>query len=248
MSKGIYCIRNSITGERYIGSSVNIEARWLIHKTQLNRKCHHSAKLQDAWNRYGQRSFIFEIIEEIIDRENKTLAQREQYWLDHHNSYRKGYNSTPVASRPHTLTDEERDLRAELIRYGLYEPRYIQHIKAQHSLKYDLEKQKRWEMKFAEICKQRSHYLLYGWLFFIVTMISYFVIAIKFAPLIIMLLPLLIWPIIILSGSIGTAKKREWEEMKISEPKAIAQREQDNLIQIERKKRKLYRLPRGRWD
>jgi group I intron endonuclease len=246
MSKGIYCIRNSITGERYIGSSVNIEARWLIHKTQLNRKCHHSPKLQAAWSKYGHRSFVFEIIEEIIDRENKTLAQREQYWLDHHDSYRKGYNSTPVASRPYTLTDEERGLRAELIRYGLYEPRYVQQVKAQNPLRYELEKQKRWELEFAEICKRRNLYNLYGWLFFIVTMIAYFVVAIRYAPLILMLLPLLIWPIIFLSGIIGTAKKQEWEDMKNTEPRAIAQQEQNNLIQVERNKRKRYRIPR-RW-
>lgn len=247
MSKGIYCIRNSITGERYIGSSVNIEARWLIHKTQLNQKCHHSHKLQVAWSKYGQSSFIFEIIEEIIDRENKTLAQREQYWLDHHDSYRKGYNSTPVASRPHTLTDEERDLRAELIHYGLYEPRYIQQMKAKNPLNYDLEEQKRWELKFAEICKLRNRYILFGWLFFIVTIIAYFVVAIRYAPIILMLLPIVIWPIIMLSGFIGTAEKQEWENMKNAEPKGLAKQEQNNLIQIERNKRKRYRLPHGRW-
>ncbi|HKC65049.1 MAG TPA: GIY-YIG nuclease family protein [Pyrinomonadaceae bacterium] len=247
MSKGIYCIRNSMTGERYIGSSVNIEARWLIHKTQLNRKCHHSHKLQAAWSKYGERNFTFEIIEEIVDRENKTLAQREQYWLDQHNSYRNGYNSTPIASRPHTLTDEERGLRDELIRYGLYEPRYVQQIKAQNPLNYDLEEQKRWELKFAELCKQRRRYVLLGWLFFIVITVSYFVIVPLYAPSISILFPIVIWPIIGLSLTIGTAKKSEWENMKKVEPKAIAVHEQNNLIQAERKKCKRYRLPRGKW-
>src|SRR5205085_7831949 len=185
MSKGIYCIRNSITGERYIGSSVNIEARWLIHKTQLNRKCHHSPKLQAAWSKYGQRSFVFEIIEGIVDSENKTLTQREQYWLDHHDSYRKGYNSTSVASRPHTLTDRERDLRAEAISLGIYKPKYVEQIEAQNPLKYDLEEQKRWELKFAKLCKLRNRHICFGWLFFIVATLFYFAIALRYAPLII---------------------------------------------------------------
>jgi group I intron endonuclease len=247
MSKGIYCIRNSITDERYVGSSVNIEARWLIHKTQLNRKCHHSPKLQAAWNKYGRKNFIFEIIEEVIDRENKTLTQREQYWLDHYDSYRKGYNSTPVASRPYTLTDEERDLRAELIRYGLYEPKYVQQIKAQNPLKYSAEEQNRWESRFAKISKRRNRYILYGWCFFIVATVSYFIVALRYAPLLIVLFPLLIWPIIVLSGIIGSTKRREWKDMKNGEPKAIAQKEQDNLIQIERNKRRRYSLPRMRY-
>ncbi|HEY0005287.1 MAG TPA: GIY-YIG nuclease family protein [Pyrinomonadaceae bacterium] len=247
MSKGIYCIRNSITGERYVGSSVNIEARWLVHKAQLNRRCHHSFKLQAAWNRYGQRTFFFEIIEEIIDKENKTLAQREQHWLDHYDSYRNGYNSNPIASRPFTLTDEERDLRAELIRYGLYEPKYVQQIKSQNPLKYDLEKQKLWEAKYESVRKQRSRRILYGWLFFIVAIISWMLLAVKFSPMIIMLLPILIWPLIIVSMVIGSSKSEELEELKKAEPRSIAQQEQDKIIKVEKEKRRRIYIPRRRW-
>ena len=244
MPKGIYCIRNSITGERYIGSSVNLDARWLIHRTQLQRRCHHAAKLQAAWNRYGQGNLLFETVEEVTDRDNRTLCQREQYWIDHHDSYRKGYNSTPVASRPYTLTDEERGLRSELLRYGLYEPKYIQQIKLQNPLQYDLKEQEKWQEEFGQVCKSRSRYVLSGWLFFTILLVIYFFVAARYLPVMILLLPLTIWPIVLVGLRIGTAKRDDWQTLKANEPRAIAQRKQDDLVKVERNKRKSYRLPR----
>lgn len=247
MTKGIYCIRNSVTGERYIGSSVNVEARWLIHKTHLSRKSHHSSKLQSAWNKYGRGNFVLEIIEQIVDSENKTLTDREQYWITHYDSYKRGYNSTPIASRRYTLTDEERDLRAELIRYGLYEPKYIQQVKSQNPLNYDQERQRIWEEKFKAISKSRSRYVLLGRLFFAIVMLAYFALAAHFLPSLILFLPIAIWPILWASFMIGTSKRQEWKLLKNSEPRAIAQQKQDELIKIERGKRKRYRIPRGKF-
>jgi len=247
MTKGIYCIRNSVTGERYIGSSVNIEARWLIHKTQLNRKFHHSPKLQLAWNKYGQRSFFFEIIEEIIDRENKTLAQREQYWLDHHDSYRNGYNSTSIVARPRTFTDEERSYRDELIQIqkniGKYEPQYIKKVREQNPLQYDVEKQNLWETNYTiikeKLEKKRKRYRQTGITFFSVSLVACAVFKLQIA--IFALIPIIIITFIIYIW--GEGNWDEIKEMKMVEPKAIAQQEQNKLAQIERNKRKRYRVP-----
>jgi group I intron endonuclease len=136
MSKGIYSIRNSVTSERYIGSSVNVEARWLVHKAQLCQSSHHAPKLQAAWREYGQSCFVLEIIEELSDKETGCCASESNTGLITMTRTEVD-NSAPIASRPFTLTDEERGLRAELIRYGLYEPRYIQNIKSQNPLQYD---------------------------------------------------------------------------------------------------------------
>lgn len=76
---GIY----QITGPNnkiYIGSSVNIHARWQHHKGLLRRNQHANSKLQNAWNKYGESAFTFETIEIVSDA--TMLLQIEQKWLD----------------------------------------------------------------------------------------------------------------------------------------------------------------------
>jgi len=248
MAKGIYCIRNNTTDERYVGSSVDMDVRWLLHKTKLNRNCHHAGKLQRAWNTYGPDGFAFEIIECVADPQNKTLVLREQHWIDHYDSYRHGYNSTPVASRPLTLTDEERGLRAELMRYGLYEPKYIQNLKLHNPLKFDADEQRKWEDQFAFVSKLKSRFVMLGWMSFLFTLVLYFVAA-HYLPILLLLLPLAIWPIILLGLAIGGRKHGEWNTLRTSEPKALAKRAQDDLVRVERQGRKngpRVRMPRRR--
>lgn len=60
---GIYSITNKITGARYIGESVNIEARWMYHKKHLRNNDHDNCFLQDAWNTDGESAFKFEVLE-----------------------------------------------------------------------------------------------------------------------------------------------------------------------------------------
>ena len=80
MSSGIYQIRNIINNKCYIGSAANIDIRWKRHKYDLKRNVHHSILLQRAWNKCGENGFIFEIIEEILDK--SSLIDREQCYLD----------------------------------------------------------------------------------------------------------------------------------------------------------------------
>jgi group I intron endonuclease len=81
----------------YIGSTVNSISRWKGHVKSLREQKHHSKHLQRAWNKYGEKNFVFEIIEEVLDKSN--LTGREQYYLDIHESYNrnKGYNICPKA-------------------------------------------------------------------------------------------------------------------------------------------------------
>jgi len=84
----IYCIESK---QYYIGKSRNIDKRWISHIKLLKRGCHHSIKLQKAFNEYGQCCFQFIVIEECnIDK----LEDREQYWIKHYDSFRNGYNGT----------------------------------------------------------------------------------------------------------------------------------------------------------
>ena len=92
MESGIYKIVNTQNGKLYIGSAININRRWNEHKSELRGNKHHSPRLQNSYNKYGEENFIFEIIEEIEDKEK--LIEREQYWLDYYKSYdkKRGFN------------------------------------------------------------------------------------------------------------------------------------------------------------
>lgn len=91
MSIGIYKIKNLLNGKLYIGQSVDIESRWRIHVVELKNNCHHNARLQNAWNKYGEENFDFSIIEEC---KSDQLNVREIYWIDKLDSYKNGYNLT----------------------------------------------------------------------------------------------------------------------------------------------------------
>jgi predicted GIY-YIG superfamily endonuclease len=102
MKIGIYRIKNSINNKIYIGSTKNIEARWAKHKALLRHNKHQNAHLQNAWNKYGENAFIFEVIEEC---KIKDLINREQFFIDNLNPE---YNQTAIAGKVE-MTPERRD-------------------------------------------------------------------------------------------------------------------------------------------
>lgn len=97
---GVYCIRNSVNGKFYIGSSRNLKARWICgHRVQLRNGNHSNPYLQHAWNKYGEQAFEFKILEECSVEEQLI---REQQWIDYSNCLDRsvGYNIVPKVSRP----------------------------------------------------------------------------------------------------------------------------------------------------
>lgn len=76
MASGVYEIRSSVSGKRYIGSSVNIDARIYEHKRLLKKSQHHSIALQRAWEKYGPGAFIASI---LCECEPKYLFHMEQH-------------------------------------------------------------------------------------------------------------------------------------------------------------------------
>ncbi len=94
---GVYQIRNIINNKRYIGSAFDIKGRWRIHKRHLRKGMHCNDYLQRAWNKYGEDSFLFEILERVSNgilskREFRDpLLAREQHYKDLYKSYDRKY-------------------------------------------------------------------------------------------------------------------------------------------------------------
>lgn len=71
---GIYKITNKINGKFYIGQSVDIDRRFMEHRTPHGTM--NSIKL--AMRKYGMENFSFEVIEECSEDK---LNEREMYWI-----------------------------------------------------------------------------------------------------------------------------------------------------------------------
>lgn len=82
---GIYAIRSKIKPCRiYIGSAVNIEKRWNVHKCALGRGYHHSPKLQNHYNKYGIDDLVFEV---ILTCDYSVIYIMEQAFIDIYSPY-----------------------------------------------------------------------------------------------------------------------------------------------------------------
>ena len=77
----------------YIGSSKDIGKRIDAHFRRLFINKHHCIRLQRCYNKYGKENFEIIVINlcEIQD-----LKTKEKYYIDLHDSYNTGLNSTPV--------------------------------------------------------------------------------------------------------------------------------------------------------
>ena len=76
---GIYSIKNVINNKEYIGSSRNLYNRLHEHFHNLKNNKSHNSHLQNAWNKYGENNFKFEILEycDVLKQ-----FELEQYYLD----------------------------------------------------------------------------------------------------------------------------------------------------------------------
>lgn len=103
----VYQIRNLVNGKRYIGSSNGVEYRFYEHRKDLRKNQHTNLYLQNAWNKYGEASFAFEIIE-LCDKSE--LLTKEQSLIDSTKSADRkfGYNICEIADRP-WMTQEVRE-------------------------------------------------------------------------------------------------------------------------------------------
>jgi group I intron endonuclease len=94
MTSGIYTIKNTLNGRVYVGSSVDIERRWLLHRYHLRAGIHHSRILQRSWNKHGEDAFAFEVLLVVPETD---LIEHEQAFIDR---LKPGFNIHPNARSP----------------------------------------------------------------------------------------------------------------------------------------------------
>lgn len=82
---GIYCIKSHIPKYKnkvlYVGSSLHLGLRWTKHRSELRKDVHHNNYLQNYYNKYGESSLYFKIIEPLPFASIETLHERETYWI-----------------------------------------------------------------------------------------------------------------------------------------------------------------------
>jgi len=103
---GIYAIRNVGDSKLYIGSSNNLPVRWRAHRNELRRDCHRNKYLQNAWNKYGEVSFEFYVLERC---DESALLAREDYYLAAHKTLDEKYGYNLVEAERHVVSQRARE-------------------------------------------------------------------------------------------------------------------------------------------
>jgi group I intron endonuclease len=120
---GVYIFRNTKNGKCYIGSTVmTFKKRMDHHLWHLRENKHKNSHFQNAWNKYGEDVFEYDILE-ICDKSE--CLNREQYYLNtilfaqdfingKSNEFIKlGYNINPLATGTPNLSKETIEKRTK---------------------------------------------------------------------------------------------------------------------------------------
>lgn len=100
--QGVYLIKNTSNDKVYVGSTtMSFNKRFLHHINRLRNNKHKNQHLQHAWNKYGENSFEFIILE--VCEKSECLIQ-EQIYIDKYNN--NSYNINLIASGTPNMSKE----------------------------------------------------------------------------------------------------------------------------------------------
>lgn len=98
-NSGIYCIRNLKNGRVYIGQAKRLNKRCDDHRLSYNSLgSEYNKQLYQAFRKHGIENFVFEILEEFENYDQKQLNLLEEKYIKEYNSYHNGYNASLFAS------------------------------------------------------------------------------------------------------------------------------------------------------
>ena len=116
----VYKIECIADGRFYIGASINAHKRHLEHFNDLRKRKHHNIFLQRAFDKYGEDSFTYKVLEEF--QEEELMWKREEELLEElSNTYnmmpggirgpRMYGKDNPKYGKP--ITEQQRRLQSE---------------------------------------------------------------------------------------------------------------------------------------
>lgn len=112
----IYCITNTITNEKYIGSTeLSLAQRFRRHKACCSNK-NKTQKLYENMRTHGKDNFICELVEEIKLDNPKELKVIEGEYIDKFDTIKKGLNCNYPTSGIDT-SDKENYMRLYMRQY-----------------------------------------------------------------------------------------------------------------------------------
>lgn len=125
---GIYQLYCKPEKKAYIGGSIRVEYRIHQHESLLTRGIHPNKKLQDAWNRWGQKSFRCMVLTQCSA---KQLSQLERKWIETADSINNGYNGSSMTSRRPALSKAQIQAAAKrLIAFNKTNPNHPAKVQA----------------------------------------------------------------------------------------------------------------------
>jgi group I intron endonuclease len=108
---GVYQIRNTVTGSKYIGSAVDFARRRRTHFWLLRRGRHHSVHLQRSYDKHGIQAFVFEPL--VVCAPDYALDVERQLLTRGEGRYNVARDSTaPMRGRQHGPEAREKMSRA----------------------------------------------------------------------------------------------------------------------------------------
>ena len=115
---GIYSIVHIPSGKWYVGATQFFRTRFTDHKRKFRLREFYFPEMQMLWDRDGEQSFNFNILECVEDISE--LVEKERYWIEKlkHETGFEGFNlrktptySNPISVRPKTTRKQYKDVQ-----------------------------------------------------------------------------------------------------------------------------------------
>ena len=134
---GVYKIENTITGDFYIGSSIDVKRRWAKHKCPSTWNNYPNNPMYYDMQKYGIDSFEFQILEEVEIDKLKEIEQKfiEMLKPTYNNINAKGQNVERYKEyrkeyyKEYQYSDKYKEYRKEYYKEYQYSDKYKEHRK-----------------------------------------------------------------------------------------------------------------------